>query len=122
MSGTARKLQRRGQGSRVRAALVQAQHAVAGLQGMGLDRLPEALRELEAQTTRVVQLADALAEDYETLLEELEVQREVTIRLCSTPASLGTPEWWREWEARVRQQVKDEREQRDAESAITTET
>jgi hypothetical protein len=118
----ARKLQRRGHGSRVRAALVQAQHAVASLQGVGLERLPEAIRDLEAQTTRAVQLADALAEDYETLLEELEIQREVTIRLCSTPASLGSNDWWHEWEGRVRQQVKDERERRNAESAIPTET
>ncbi len=121
MSGTARKLQRRGQGSRVRAALVQAQQAVASLRGVRLERLPQALQELEAQTARAAQLADALAEDYETLAEELETQREVTIRLCATPSSLGSDDSWRDWEAQVRQQVKNEREQRDAESATTEE-
>lgn len=121
MSGAGRRLQRRNRGSHAREALAQARQAVANLQGVGLDRLPAALRELEAQTARAAQLADALAEDYETLAEELEIQREVNIRLCTRTSGANSDSFWRQAEAFLRREVQDEREQRNAESATAKE-
>jgi hypothetical protein len=121
---SSRKLQRRGQGSRVRAVLAQTQQALSSLQGARLDRLPEAIKQLEEQTKRAAQLADALADDYESLAEELEIQREVTLRLCAAVSEMPADSFFRQWrelESQARERVIEEREQENAKSVISKE-
>lgn len=121
---SSRKLQRRGQGSRVRAVLVQTQQALSSLQGAKLEHLPQLMQELEEQTKRASRLADALADDYESLAEELEIQREVTLRLCAAVAETPADSFFRQWrevERQARERVIEEREQENAKSTISKE-
>jgi hypothetical protein len=68
----ARKLRRAtqgrnpGQGGALTKALGELQGAMGALHGVG--ELPEVIEGLKTQTARAAQLADALSEDYETLL------------------------------------------------------
>jgi hypothetical protein len=58
-------------------AMRQAEVALQTINKSNLDKLPEVLATLETQTIRAARLADALADDYETLCVEQEVLREV---------------------------------------------
>lgn len=120
-----RKLQRRSQVSRVGSVLAQTQQALSSLQGARLDQVPAVVQQLQEQTQRVTALADALADDYETLLAELEIQRDVTVRLFSVAETDPemTLDQWRELENKARVHIIEERERKkDAESPIPKET
>lgn len=84
----------------------QVQSAVHALKGA--EDLPKAIRDLRDQTARVEVLAGALADDYECLVVELEVQREVFLRLVATERGTHL-DIWRTREASIREQVMAER-------------
>lgn len=104
-----RKLQRRkARPGQLKAAVDGIQAAVSTLGQMGA--VPEVLQDLKAQTQRVSLLADALAGDYETLLSQLEIQREVTLRMLSEASdATGNRYDWRDAEERHRRMVVEER-------------
>ena len=108
----ARKLQRKGLGRRdgmqLKAAVDQVRTVVGSLSVMG--DVPKVIQELKEQTERISQLADALTDDYQTLLAELEMQREVALQLCWAGSHLPL-EYWRNKEAEIRSRLLDETEQ-----------
>ena len=57
-------------------AVAGVEKALQALQGADLDKLPEVVGSLKKQTDRVSEMADALADDNEFLLMELNVQRD----------------------------------------------
>lgn len=120
MSGQ-RRLQRRSQASRVRSVLTQTQQALSSLQGAGLDQVPVVIQQVQEQTKRASALAEALADDYETVLGEVEIQREVTLRLCAAVGVMRPDlplHQWRELENQTRLRVIEERERKNGESTI----
>jgi len=111
-----RSIQRRALGasnqrSQVQQAVAEAKKAVAALNQLEVSQLPDVIRALEEQTGRAERLASALADDYATLLGELEIQREVLLRMGER-----TNPTWRELEAETRARVIEERA-KDAQSA-----
>jgi hypothetical protein len=88
----------------------QVQTAVNALNGA--TELPKAIQDLGHQTKRMEDLTGTLMTEYQMLLERLEVQREVSIRLCSA-LSHSPPiiplEQWRQREESIREQVIRER-------------
>lgn len=73
----ARKFRRqssvKGKGKELQRAMKGAQDALETINKSELDKLPQVLEELQKQTYRASALADALADDYETLSEEIHV-------------------------------------------------
>ena len=76
MGSTSRSLRRKSQtkdkGASLRQAMGSLQTILQQTNLEDLSKLPIVIRNLEAQTNRAAQLADALAEDYETLLGRIE--------------------------------------------------
>ena len=104
-----RKLQRRKERpARLKTAVDGIQVAMSKLVDIGA--LPQVLLELRDQTSRVSLLADALAGDYEMLLSELEIQREVTLRVLAEVSPAGA---WRDAEERHRRMVVEERKREE---------
>ena len=66
----------KGKGRELVEALVKAEKAVASVDSSKLDQLPMVIQSLKDQTVRAARLADAMADDYEALLIEVEVNRE----------------------------------------------
>jgi hypothetical protein len=107
----ARRLRRQGV-TKLHEAVTQVQSAVQALSGT--TELPKVIKDLEEQTARLEMLANALADDYETLSAEIEIQREVSLRLQAVvfEKPLDAPlDAWRRLESTLRMQVMSEREE-----------
>jgi hypothetical protein len=100
----ARRL-KRAQGGRPQAALAQALKAVEQIQG--LQGSLSSLGELEGLIRTSATLVQRLEEDYQSLADELEMQREVFLRVLTRVTS---HEGLREMEELVRAEVLKERE------------
>lgn len=67
----------KGKGLELQRALQQAEVAVRTLNQSNLEQLPVVIAQLKEQTARAARLADALADDYETLCLEQAVLKEL---------------------------------------------
>jgi hypothetical protein len=63
----------KGQGKDLRLAMAKVQGSLATLSASNLDQLPKVIWELQEQTKRASLLADALSDDYVTLLRRLDI-------------------------------------------------
>jgi hypothetical protein len=82
--------------------------------------LPKAIRELQQQTEQMVQLAGGLTEEYQSLLSELAMQREVSLRLCAMGSNQPSLEYWREKESEIRRELRGEDDMRPGGSAAAS--
>lgn len=91
--------------------------AQRSIHGANVGVVVEAMRGLEARVESLETLANALHDDYEKVTRELQLQREVTLRLCSQSREGAPLVTSRQLEGEIRLQVISERGSDDGSAA-----